>query len=168
MRLHHRFILCCAGILGMLLFSSALIQAADSVPMPEATGQAVADFITKTSPYEKWSLVPGTTPFRAGKSPHGALQNVYANDIAMKAFAAGTLPMPDGSIIVKDNFNAEKQRVGLTIMYKKAGFNPEGHDYFWLRLDADKKPVMEGKLASCAGCHAQASATDLLVLYPAR
>ena len=168
MRLRHRLILCSAGILGVLLLSSALLQAAGSAPMPEATGRAVAEFITKTSPYEKWSLVPGTTRFRDGKSPHGTFQNVYANDIAMKAFAEGTLPMPDGSIIVKDNFNADKQRVGLTIMYKKAGFNPAGNDYFWLRLDAEKKPAQEGKLASCAGCHARAAATDLIVLYPTR
>ncbi len=159
------FLLVCA-IIFVFALSAPTLQAADAPAIPEPTGQAVADYITKVSPFETWGRMPGTTPFRAGKAPHGELQNVYVNDIAMQAINAGTLPMPDGSIIVKDNFNKDKQRMAITIMYKRAGYNPEGGDYFWLRLGPDMKPMVEGKLAACERCHIPAKSTDYLLLYP--
>ena len=104
---------------------------------------------------------------REGKEPHGARQNVRANDVAIQGFAAESGPMPEGTMIVKENFNADKVLQGYTVMYKKLGYNPAAGDYFWASLGPDMKVKAEGKLAGCISCHTQASgAKDYIILSP--
>ncbi len=155
-----------AAILVLVCASGGIWAAGGGQGMPEANGQAVLDYITKESPYAKWPLVPGTTAFRNGKEPHGALQNVYANPAAMAGFSAKSVPMPDGTLIVKENFTLDRKLQSVILLYKKAGYNPEAGDYFWMTLDADMKIQKEGRLAGCITCHTQAKYKDYLVLSP--
>ncbi|OGR37240.1 MAG: hypothetical protein A2051_07560 [Desulfovibrionales bacterium GWA2_65_9] len=61
------------GLCAVLLLPTFL-TATDMGKMPAADGQALLDYITKTAPYAKWDLMPGTAKMRQGKEPHGALQ----------------------------------------------------------------------------------------------
>jgi hypothetical protein len=148
-----------------LLLPTALM-AADMAQMPAADGQALLDHITKTDPYAKWDLMPGTTRMRQGREPHGALQNVYVNKAALKAITDKAGAMPDGAIIVKENYMPDQKLGSVTVLYKKKGFNPEAGDYMWLKYGADKKILAQGKPAPCIGCHAQAKANDYVILAP--
>ena len=151
---------------GLVIAGAGMLFAASEPAYPKAEGQAVADYM-KASGYQNWSLVPGTISMREGKQPHGARQNVRANDAAMKGFAEASGPMPDGTMIVKENFNADSVLQGFTVMYKKAGYNPEAGDYFWVSLGPDMKVKAEGKLSSCISCHTQAAGTkDYIILSP--
>ena len=151
---------------GIVLSSAGVLGAAEAPALPDATAQAVLEYM-KASSYQGWALMPGTERMRTGKQPHGALQNVYANDVAMKGFAAKSSPMPNGTLIVKENFTADSIPQGMTIMYKKAGYNPEAGDFFWLKVDANMKVQAEGKVAGCISCHtAAAGAKDYLRLSP--
>jgi hypothetical protein len=47
-------------------------------------------------------------------------------------------------------------------MYKKAGFNPDAGDFFWLKYTPDGKIEAEGKVEMCIGCHAKAQGGDFL------
>jgi hypothetical protein len=134
--------------------------------MPAADGQALLDYITKTDPYAKWDLMPGTTKMRQGKEPHGALQNVYVNKLALKAISDKAGVMPDGAIIVKENFMPNKMLGAVTVMYKKKGFNPEAGDYMWLKYGPDMKIMAQGKADMCIQCHATAKTNDYVVLVP--
>ena len=42
--------------------------------------------------------------------------------------------MPDGAIIVKENYTAKGELQANTVMYKKSGYNPEHNDWFWLKV----------------------------------
>ncbi len=157
----------CLAAVSVLVITAAASWAADSAtPLPDATGKAVVEYITKTDPYQNWALVPGTTPFRKGMEPHGALQKVYANAIAQKGFADPAAPMPNGSMIIKEIYSPDKKLTGITLMYKKAGFNPDDGDYMWAALGADYSVEKEGKLGGCAGCHSQAKRKDYVILRP--
>ena len=134
--------------------------------MPAAEGQALLDHITKTDPYAKWDLMPGTQKMRVGREPHGTLQNVYVNKAAMKAFKDKAGAMPDGAIIVKESYTPDKKPGAVTVMYKKKGFNPEAGDYMWLRYGPDMKIQVQGKAAPCIQCHTQAKANDFVILAP--
>lgn len=154
----------------VILISATALPAADSAPpasAPEATGQAVMEYLTKVSPYQQWPLVPGTTAFREGQEPHGQLQNVHANAIAMKGFEAKANPMPEGTMIVKETYTRDKKLQTINVMYKKTGFNPEAGDYFWARFSPDWKVMAEGKIAGCIRCHTPAKDTkDFIILSP--
>ena len=134
--------------------------------MPAADGQALLDYITKTDPYAKWELMPGTTRMRQGKEPHATLQNVYVNAIAAKAFKDKPGSLPDGSIIVKESYTADKKLTIISAMFKKQGFNPMGGDYMWLRASADLKILAQGRVAPCIACHTAAQGNDYIMLAP--
>ncbi|MDF1581621.1 MAG: hypothetical protein P1P74_12730, partial [Desulfuromonadales bacterium] len=69
----------------MVLGAAWGMALAGSGSLPAADGKAVYDYITKTSPYQQWSLWPGKEKFYKGKHPHGALLTTYASEPAEAA-----------------------------------------------------------------------------------
>ncbi|MGA6927235.1 MAG: cytochrome P460 family protein, partial [Desulfosarcina sp.] len=90
-----------------------------------------------------------------GTSPHGAFLKLYVNESAYEA-AKDKKPMPDGAIIVKENYGKDKQKLmAVTPMYKMEGYNPDAGDWFWAKY-VSKEPVeiaASGKVQSCIDCH---------------
>jgi hypothetical protein len=65
-----------------------------------------------------------------GESPHGAYLKIFVNNIAMKAIKDMTMPLPIGSIVVKENYAKDKETLAaLTPMYKASEFNPDAFIY---------------------------------------
>lgn len=142
---------CCS--VAIYCFASGVVALAASGELPAADGPALLYYITKVNPYTQWKLMPGTIMFREGKEPHGALQNVYVNDLAYAALMEKSAFLPDGSMIVKENYSPEKVLLGVTAMYKMTGYNPEKGDYFWLQYRPDGKIGASGKVDGCINCH---------------
>ena len=94
--------------------------------LPPTDGKEVWSYITQTNPYKSWGHWPGYDGIYPGKSPHGAYLKLYANPAALKAAREGK-PMPDGAIIVKENYGKDKTTLmAVTPMYRVKGYNPEG------------------------------------------
>jgi hypothetical protein len=127
--------------------------ARENMPPPEA--QPFWTYITKTDPYTEWSFWPGKEGMYQGTEPHGANLKLYANDIAIEAANAGQ-PMPDGAILVKENYSQEQQLVGITPMYKVQGYNPDAGDWFWAKYGPDGSVEASGKVDGCIKCHSEA------------
>ncbi len=134
--------------------------------MQGADGASLLMHITKTDPYMKWDLMPGTTRMRQGQEPHGALQNVYVNKLAMKAFKDKAGMLPNGAIIVKENYTPDGKLAAVTVMSKKKGYNPEAGDYLWLKYTPDMKIQAQGKADPCIKCHSKAKDNDWVMLSP--
>ncbi|HWR05052.1 MAG TPA: cytochrome P460 family protein [Humidesulfovibrio sp.] len=134
--------------------------------MQNAEGAALLMHITKTDPYVKWDLMPGTTRMRQGMEPHGALQNVYVNKLALKAITGKAGMLPDGAIIVKENYTKDGKLAAVTVMNKKKGYNPDAGDYLWLKFTPDMKIQAQGKADPCIKCHAKAKDNDWVMLAP--
>lgn len=136
-----------------------------NLPAPE--GKAVYQYITQTQPYEKWPMWPGKQKLYPGTEPHGALLTTYVNEPALQALKKNA-PLPDGSIVVKENYTPQKKLAAVTVMYKKAGFNPKAGDYFWLKYGPDGKIESEGKVDGCINCHRSAQGNDFLFTNDAK
>lgn len=151
------FVLTAVSLLGSALASMSL-------PAPE--GKAVIQFITKDNDYTKWSLWPGKDKLYPGKSPHGAFLTSYVNETAAKAIKEKSvgMGMPDGSIVVKENYSPDKKLAAVTVMYKKKGFDPDNGDWFYLKFSPDGDIDAVGKVTGCIGCHTGAKSTDYLFL----
>ena len=134
--------------------------------MQGADGMSLMMHITKKDPYMKWDLMPGTTRMRQGMEPHGALQNVYVNKLALKAIKDKAGMLPDGAIIVKENYAPDGKPGAITVMSKKKGYNPEAGDYMWLKYGPDMKIQAEGKADPCIKCHTKAKDNDYVMLAP--
>jgi len=116
-----------------------------------------------------YTLFPGSTEMMPGKSPHGAFVTVLVNDIALKSIEEKKATFDDESLIVKENYGADKAFGGYTIMYKEAGYYPEGGDWYWAKFDEKGTAALEGdavktmfteKNEGCIACHAQVKDKD--------
>jgi hypothetical protein len=148
-----------------VLFVFAGLQAGQDKEMPPAEAEAFWTYITETHPYMQWDFFPGYDSMYPGESPHGAYLKLYANDIAIKAANAGE-PMPDGAILVKENYGEnQKDLMAITPMYKKKGYNPEGGDWFWAKYGPDGSVETSGKVDGCIQCH-KAAHKDMIFSQP--
>jgi len=149
--------------LGVLSFAviPAIVLAMSHGKMPAAEGKALYEYITQTKPYQQWPMWPGKEKLYQGTEPHGALLTTYVNKTALKSIEEGG-ELADGAIIVKENYMPNKTLAAVTVMYKKAGYNPEAGDFFWLKYTPDGKIEAEGKVAMCIGCHSAAQGGDML------
>jgi hypothetical protein len=149
----------CLGLLFSVCLHSAVFAADE---MPPADGAALWELMTKTKPYQQWESWPGYPGMYPGNSPHGAFLKLYANDAAIAALKAHA-PMPSGAIIVKENYGPDRKTLmAVTPMYRIAGYNPEGGDWFWAKYDAEGKAEAAGKLPMCIECHASQKDRDWL------
>ncbi len=122
----------------------------------------------RDSHYKQWAPVPGQTDDQyPGQSPHGARLKMYLNRTA----AGRPSELPNGSVIVKENYDATGQKLmAVTVMYKTANYNPEAADWYWVKFLADGKvdqkatPMgnirLAGKPKGCIECHAGAEGGD--------
>ena len=108
-----------------------------------------------------WHYVPGEPAGKyPGGAPHGAILRTFSNDIAFDALSAKAFPLPEGAIIVKENYTPDGELAAITVMQKIAGFNPAGGDWFWAKYAPDGAVQASGKVGGCIGCHAQKKASD--------
>jgi hypothetical protein len=137
---------------------------------PEA--ETLWEHITKTDPYKTWKPFPakgkeglyfaverGPVP---AKNPHGAYMKLFVNKIAIDSAQQNqTGSMPNGAILVMENYGRDKQTLlSISAMYKVTGFAPEQGDWFWASYGPDGKAIEGGRLQSCIDCHRARRHTD--------
>lgn len=120
---------------------------------------AAESWSTGISGYRDWQLAPGTEPMHedAG-NPHGQFGSVYINQVASAAIMGNGETLPDGSILVRENFNEEQVLIKLTVMRKHAGA------WFWAVYEPDGMVQAAGEIQSCAACHREASRDGVFFL----
>lgn len=139
--------------------SKAEMVAMENLPPPDA-GQFWT-YITETHPYKGWDMWPGYEGMYPGQSPHGAYLKLYANSIALKAAREGKTVMPDGAILVKENYAKDKHTLAaITPMYRVKGYNPEGGDWFWAKYGPEGEVMAAGKVKGCIDCHRAVKSQD--------
>ena len=108
---------------------------------------------------DNWATTPKGTFYR-GQEPHGALISTYLNPEAEQAMEAQPGTMPDGAIIVKENYTEDRDLVGTTVMQKVEGYDPEHNDWFWAQYDPDGQVGAAGQVADCISCHGAVQSND--------
>ncbi len=139
---------------------------------PDTTGAAIWAHLKEQNYRENWSLWPGTEAFYKGNQPHGMLLTTYVNDVALHAMQDGASEMPNGAIIVKENYMPNRQLAAITVMYKQDGYNSQHNDWFFTKhlpsgeLDKMEKDgmsmPMQGRLPGCQNCHMAKRDNDYL------
>ncbi len=154
---------------------SASDDDAGAAPMMPATAEpskAAARVLEDIADYSSWSKFYENPEIMesAGHAPGGTPLFVltYRNDIVAQAEVAGTLPLPDGSLIVKENYPAADAAMpaALTVMAKV------DNSWFWLQSTPDGKIMLdpegnprEGDVPGCIGCHSDNESNDFVFLH---
>ena len=131
--------------------------------------------------YKNWSPGPGQTgDFYTGQNPHGALLKMYLNRTA----AGRTQDFPMGSVIILENYRADKSLKTISVMYRTDGFNPQGNDWYWVDYHPDGTVVKStstndskinnvslnsgnmqktmGRASNCISCHQSGEGVDFV------
>lgn len=143
--------------------------------LPETTGVDVFNYVTETNDYKEWGTWPAdewndfTVNLVSGE-PHGNVVHIYVNEIALEAANSFDGTMPEGSMIVKENYvGTDPANPGeldaLTIMYKVDGFNPDAGNWFWVKVKPSGSVDAEGAVDGCIGCHSQPNNQDYILRY---
>ncbi len=117
--------------------------------------------------YKNWAPVAGTNgDFYPGTSPHGDLLKMYLN----RAAASNPQTLPNGSVIIKENYGPDRTLLAITVMYRSKGFYPDGGDWYWIKYNPDgttaRGPADQGAqkilgaAQSCIDCHSTAAGGD--------
>jgi hypothetical protein len=146
-----------AGMLGGRSRQSMTIQ---------PTGADIWGLLTKMEYSKKWRMWPGKTSLYPGKEPHGAVLTTYVNIPAFMAIAGKRGELPNGSMIVMENYSADKKMTDISVMFKVQAYNPEAGDWFWAKYAPDGKIEAEGKVDTCIKCHGQNKGNDYIMTGP--
>jgi hypothetical protein len=166
------------------LATAALVGAVVcSIPSSrDAAGQAGPVFVTKTpAGYRDWRLISVAHE----KGDLNDLRAILGNDVAIKAYRAGVLPFPDGTIIARlawsydsseendkafgrpQSFVAGAPKNGVQFMVKDAKKYASTGGWGFGQFN-DGKSVDDAALKTCLPCHEAAKARDLVFTRYAR
>jgi hypothetical protein len=137
---------------------------------PSAESKAL---LSEMQGYASWP----TFEENAMRKLSGGHGNTYViahhNEVVTQAVADGTLPLPDGAIVVKENYAALMDATPrtLTVMKKRAG------GWYWMESTpqgkvvvddlAEKGKPLEGEgVARCIGCHNSEADNDFVFTHP--
>lgn len=129
-------------------------------------GARLWERITNESDYGSYAEWPGHEGLRPGQSPHGAWHVVRVNRTLREALPSSDAMAPAGSIIVKENYSADKTLAKITVMAKAPGFNTDNGDWFWASYDPDGTVSAEGSLNGCITCHEGMKGNDYVIIRP--
>jgi hypothetical protein len=142
---------------------SAMTPEAGPVTRPDTTPARLWGYLASTGYAETWPRFPGTGELYEGSEPHGALLTTYVSRRALGALEAGEAPLPDSTILVKENYAPDSTLVAVTVMFKVPGYNADHGDWYWLKRKPDGAIEAEGRVQSCIRCHGSHAAGDYIM-----
>lgn len=129
----------------------------DVAAAPDTTSDALWAFLQSQDYRQAWRLWPGKGELYQGVEPHGMLLTTYANDVAWEALAAGNVTdLPEGAILVKENYMPDSTFAAATVMQKVTGYNPDHADWLFAKYQPDGTVDAYGRAEGCQACHLSA------------
>ncbi|MCW9049650.1 MAG: cytochrome P460 family protein [Deltaproteobacteria bacterium] len=156
------------GIICLALSSASGLSLAGGMDLPAADGKEIYEYITKTNPYQHWSLFPGKGKLYKGAHPHGALLTTYVSFDALQAIQNKVGLLPINSFVIKENYRPDKTLAAVTVMYRVKGYDAEAGDWFWAKYKATGEIEKEGKVSGCINCHAAVINNDWIFTGPVK
>jgi hypothetical protein len=121
---------------------------------------------------QNWRMWPDKEAFYPGMEPHGVLLITYVNNEAYDAITNKRGQMPNGSIIIKENYTEDRRLITITIMQKIKDFNSDENDWYWARFSPGGMVItmeeygqtikLAGKIDDCISCHSERSNNDYI------
>lgn len=116
--------------------------------------------MTQENPYQNYPSWPGREGFYESTMPPGNILKLYINETALDTIVNKKGTFPEGTLLIKENYTDDKKLFLITVMYKVKGFNPAGHDWYWIKYKPDGEVRLEGKVDVCINCHLGVAGND--------
>lgn len=147
--------------------SPKAVQAQTSRPQtPEEFYSSFWNHIVKKDvAYNTWKSISREKTDDGVENRHGSTSRTYANKVA----ADDTKTLPNGSILVREDYNDKGKRTSISVMYRVKDYDKDHGNWYWLTyaesgaiVRDDGKKAIAGKVTSCIDCHAKASGKDFV------
>lgn len=138
----------------------------DPITVNEINGIVLWNRITQESAYKSYSFWPGHEDLQPGQSPHGTFHKIYINNVLADILPVREKIAPHGTVIVKENYNSEKNLDAITVMVKVKDYNPDNGDWFWAKYTTEGEVLAEGTPGGCVGCHQGMEDNDYIIVRP--
>ena len=125
----------------------------EPIVMQDISAERLWQRIKGEQEYKKYSFWPGHEGEQPGQSPHGNYHMIFINPTLRNSLPLESKTAPYGSIIVKENCDANKVTKMLTVMAKVEGYSPETNDWFYAKFGLDGEVLAEGNIQGCVNCH---------------
>jgi len=150
-----------ASCLVFVLLISQTIMAGEPLDKEgKLNAQVLWKYMTIENPYQHYPTWPGKEGFYESTMPPGNILKLYVNDIALETIVNKKGIFSDGALLIKENYTDNGKLFLITVMYKAKGFNPAGHDWYWVKYKPDGEARLEGKVDACIDCHVGVANND--------
>ena len=166
--------------IALLLVVVVMLAGIVAVTMPESlhADSAAPIFVTKIPPgYRDWRLI--SVSHEAGTL--NSIGAILGNDVAIKAYRAGTIPYPAGTIIAALHYGHVPSAENNKVFGQAQSFVPGSPTNIQFMVKdstkyaatggwgfatfVDGKPAAAASMKSCFPCHNQAKSTDLVFTH---
>lgn len=130
----------------------------------EPSGDSLYKRITDEENYKGYDYLPGNEGLQPGQSPHGVYHRIYGNTTLLNSIPNNDKIAPDGSIIIKENYNLNKELEKLTVMAKVEGYAPDSGNWFWAVYSTKGEVLVEGTPKGCISCHSGMKDNDYIIV----
>ena len=144
----------------VLLISQGIMAGEPLDKEGKMSAQILWRYMTLENPYQNYPTWPGKEGFYESTMPPGNILKLYVNDIALDTIVNKKGTFPEGSFLIKENYTDDRKLFLITVMYKARGFNPAGHDWYWVKYKLDGEARLEGKVDACIDCHVGVANND--------
>lgn len=127
------------------------------------SGETLWDRITLENPYINYGYFNNQEGMLPGQSPHGVLHKIYVNRELLESIPVSET-VPNGSIIIKENYTPDRELDKITVMAKIEGYNPEHNDWFWAAYSSEGEVLVEGTPGGCISCHQGMKSNDYIIV----
>lgn len=150
------------------VFSCKSRVAADLPPLSKegVSGKKLWDHINSNGSYTKLPYWPGHDGMYPGQAPHGTYHKIFINHTLHSSLPLSNKRVPNGSIVIKENYNANKKLSAITLMAKVEGFDTEHNDWYWVKYNNNGKVLAEGSPTGCINCHEPMKTNDYIIVRP--
>ncbi len=136
------------------------------IPGLAPKGDVIYKYMMDSKYTQNWKMWPGKEAFYATKAHGASFMTTYVNDVALATIQGKTGKMKEDSVIVKENYDANKTLMALTVMFKENDYDPANNDWFYAKYAPNGTIQAEGKVKACIDCHAQKKDNDYLFTSP--
>ena len=136
-------------------------------PGPDTTASGLWQYLQEVEYRDEWSLYPGKGELYEGQEPHGMLLTTYVNDPAHRAISGTSGRLPNGAVVIKENFKPDSALAAITVMYKHEGYDAEHNDWYWVKYlpdgSVDNGGKAAGRVPGCINCHGGMADNDYIM-----
>jgi len=137
-----------------------------SAALPDTTATSLWSHLEEADYTVNFHLWPDRGELYPGTEPHGMLLTTYLNDVAHDALSNKAGSMPEGAIVVKENYMPDSILAAVTVMYKVDDYNPDFGNWFFVKRLANGTVEASGRVPMCQACHSAQAANDYLFTGP--